>query len=105
MYVNWVGTISEEIEDNPGMSFSKDRLENQSELFAHRSALYFTSTDKIPSKYVGRGAINITLPIPTPGFTDYWELSSYKSPKLWVDLIQRQTQKIRWAPMNPALIT
>ena len=97
MNINWVGTISEEIEDNPGMSFSKQRLENQPDLFAHRSALYFTPTENIPTEYVGSGALNITLPIPTPDYTDYRELNSYRSPKLWVDLIQRQAN-------NPHLV-
>ncbi len=104
MNVNWVGSISEEIEEQPGKSFSKERLRNQSSLFAHRAALYFTSTENIPSEYVGTRALNIDIPIPTPDYTDLWELNSYKSPKLWVDLIQRQTYKIRWLPMIPATI-
>ena len=86
------------------MSFSKERLEKQPNLFAHRSALYFTPTNNLPRENVGSGSLDITLPIPTPDYTDYWELNSYKSPKMWVDLIQRQTQKIRWTPMNPATI-
>lgn len=105
MNVNWVGSISEELEEQPGKCFSKKRLINQPYLFSHRSALYYTPNANIPPMYIGSGALDVSLPITTPDYTDFWELNSYGSPKLWVDLIQRQTNKIRWLPMHPALIT
>lgn len=104
MDANWVGTISEEIENNPGEIFSKERLLNQSNLFIHRSALFYTPTESIPPDNIGSGQIDIIIPIPTPDYTDFIELSTYKSPKLWVDLIQRQLYKIRWQPIIPAAI-
>jgi hypothetical protein len=104
MNSNWVGTISEEIEEHAGISFSKERLINQPDLFIHRSALFYTPTENIPPENIGTGVLDIKLPIPTPDYSDFWELGSYKSPKLWVDLIQRQTFKVRWLPIFPATI-
>jgi hypothetical protein len=102
--VGWVGSISDEIEETAKLSFSKKRLINQSNLFTHRSALFYTPSENIPKTEIGSGELDIKIPIPTPDYTDFWELKAYKSPRLWVDLIQRQTFKIRWVPIFPAKI-
>jgi hypothetical protein len=45
------------------------------------------------------------LPVPPPDWTDFSEIPAYRSPRLWVDLIQRQTRKLRWRPISPARVT
>jgi hypothetical protein len=45
------------------------------------------------------------LPVAPPDYTDLWEIRAYQSPRLWVDLIQRQTGKLRWHPIpTPARV-
>ena len=45
------------------------------------------------------------LPLAPPDYTDSWEVRAYRSPRLWVDLIQRHTGRLRWTPMSPARVT
>jgi hypothetical protein len=103
--VSWVGTISEELEERGPVSFSRRVLEKQSNLFAHRSALSYTSTENISAKYVGSGPMDIMLSVVPPDYTDAMEVRAYRSPRLWLDLIQRQTGKLRWTPISPARVT
>lgn len=102
--VSWLGTISEELEKEGPVSFSLDRLRKQKHLFAHRSALFYTPTENIPDKHIGSGPIDITLPVAFPDYTDFFEIPAYRSPRFWVDLIQRQTGKLRWTPISPATV-
>ncbi len=95
--LSWCGTISEEIINAP-VSFSKERLKSQPNLFAHRAALFYTPTDHLPAEYIGKGPIDICLPIPTIDFTESHELKANLCPRFWVDLIQRQLFKLRWEP-------
>jgi hypothetical protein len=37
-----------------------------------------------------------------PSLFDVVLRTGYQSPKLWLDLLQRATQKIRWTPITPA---
>jgi hypothetical protein len=99
---SWVGTISDAMEMKGPIAFTGARLKRQEHLFAHRSALFYTPTRQIPEDYVGSGTLDVTLPIVTPDYSD--ENRAYWSPRLWVDLLQRQTGKLRWRPMMPALI-
>jgi len=46
--VSWVGTISEELAEGGPVSFARRILQKQSNLFAHRSALFYTPTESIP---------------------------------------------------------
>ncbi|GEM_PF-1550555 len=103
-YPNWINTISEEICYGGPRKFSKSVLLNQECLFAHRAALFYTPTENIPNKYVGVGRIDIQLPLVTPDYTEVKELKSYMTPRFWVDLIQRQTFKLRWKPFEKALV-
>jgi hypothetical protein len=103
--IPWAGTISEELESNGPISFTRRRLKKQEYLFAHRSALFYTPTENIPVGYVGRGPIDIRVPVTTPDCTSSREVRALMSPRLWVDLIQLQTGKLRWCPMSPAKVT
>ncbi len=99
-----MGSISEELEEKGPVSFTRRRLEKQEHLFAHRSALSYTPTENIPVDYIGSGQLDIMLPVAPPDYTDSWEIRAYQSPRLWVDLIQRQTGKVRWRPTSPARV-
>ncbi|HEV8436513.1 MAG TPA: hypothetical protein VGT40_00295 [Methylomirabilota bacterium] len=102
--VSWVGTISDEVEMRGPVTFTRRRLQAQEHLFAHRSALFYTPTENIPDSYVGSGDLDVTLPVVSPDYTDLWENRAYRSPRFWVDLLQRQTGKLRWCPMFPARV-
>ena len=100
--ISWVGSISDELGQKGPVSFTRRRLQKQEHLFAHRTALFYTPTKNIPADYVGSGPLDVTLPIATPDYTDTMEIRAYMSPRFWVDLIQRQTGKLRWRPILPA---
>jgi len=99
-----VGTISDELECRGPVSFDPRTLRRQQHLFAHRSALFYTPTKNVPPHYIGSGPLDITLPVATPDYTDLRGIRALGSPRFWVDLIQRQTGKLRWRPMSPARI-
>jgi hypothetical protein len=99
-----VGTISDELQERGPLSFTLRRLQKQGHPFAHRSALFYTPTGNIPPQHVGSGALDVTLPVATPDYTDLCEIRALGSPRLWIDLIQRHTGKLRWLPMLPARI-
>jgi hypothetical protein len=102
--VSWVRSISQELDEKGSIAFSRQRLKKQDHLFAHRSALFYTPTENIPSSLVGSGPLDIRLLITTPDYTDLLELRAYGIPRFWVDLIQRQTYKLRWNPIVPARV-
>ena len=64
----------------------------------------YTPTENIPNKHIGSGPLDITLPVAFPDYTDFFEIPAYRSPRFWVDLIQRQTGKLRWTPISPATV-
>ena len=88
--------LSETIEAAGPTSFTRKLLSEHPNLFAERSALFFTPTDRLPSQFVGIGALDVFLPICTPDWHDCFFIRSYMSPRLWVDLLQRQTGVLRW---------
>jgi hypothetical protein len=102
--ISWLGTISEELANKGPVSFTLRSLQKQEHLFAHRCALFYTPTENIPIDYIGSGPLDITLPIASPDYTDFFEIPTYRSPRFWVDLLQRQTGKLRWKPMSPARV-
>jgi|SRR5271165_2193649 len=102
--ISWCGTISDELTDKGPVSFTLRRLQKQEHLFAHRSALFYTPTENIPLDYIGSGPLDIVLPVAPPDWTDSFEIPAYRSPRFWVDLIQRQTGKLRWRPISPARV-
>ena len=102
--VGWVGTLSERVLEDKPVAFSPSDVHAQPDLFAHRAALFYTPTVSIPQEFVGSGPLDITLPIVTPDHTEAIELRFPTSPRFWVDLIQRQTLKIRWQPIPKARV-
>ena len=86
------------------VTFTRRRLQRQEHLFAHRSAVFYTPTENIPESFVGSGDLDVTVPAVSPDYTDLWENRAYRSPRFWVDLLQRQTGKLRWRPMLPARV-
>lgn len=97
-------TLFRTIEDRGPTEFSQTNLATVGDLFAQRAALFYTPTSAIPSKFVGQGPIDIRLPIPSPILFETAEIRGYGSPRLWVDLIQRVTGKIRWTPYSRARV-
>lgn len=102
---SWIGSISEAQTYHGPTVFAPKRLASQPELFAHRAALFFTPTDRIPEEYIGEGTLHVSLPIPSPDWTEFEEIRAYGIPRFWVDLLQRATGKLRWQPMHPARVT
>src|ERR1700730_4236168 len=84
--------------------FSRVYLAAQDDLFAHRAALVFTPTDYLPPHFVGRGPLEVRLPLPPPTIYEWWEIAGLRSPRLWVDLFQRASHKIRWRPARKARV-
>jgi hypothetical protein len=78
--------------------FSRADLATQSDLFAHRAALFFTPTANLPARFVGEGPLQVRLPFPPPTIYEFWEIPGLRSPRLWVELLQRATRKLRWRP-------
>jgi hypothetical protein len=99
-----VGSISDDLEQKGPVSFTSRRLNKQEHLFAYRSALFYTPTKNIPVEHVGSGPLDIILPVVSPDYTDYCEIPAYRNPRFWVDLIQRQTGKLRWHPTSQARV-
>lgn len=96
--------LSNHIYDNGPTSFVAEEVEAQSDLFAHRAALYYTHAANIPDEWIGRGDLDVRLTVPTPDYLEFQEVRSYAIPRLWVDLLQRATHRIRWAPVRPAYV-
>ncbi len=97
-------SLSQYVVYNGPTKFTSAQVGTQSGLFWHRAALFLTPTEDIPSEFVGDGPLSVTLPVPTPDFLEVEELRGYSTPRLWTDMLQRQTGKIRWRPMRPAKV-
>ncbi len=98
-------SLSDEIYYGPPRSFTRKRLAREPDLFKHRAALFYTPTEEIPKKFIGSSSLDIILPLPSSTLVEYQEIIGYRSPRLWVDLLQRATKKIRWEPIRPAHVT
>ena len=94
-----------EIHYNGPTAFSSERISQEHDLFRSRTALYYTPTENFPPEFVGEGKLEATLPMAFPTIFEWYEALAYQGPKLWVDLLQRATGKLRWIPMIPAKIT
>jgi len=97
--------LTDEIEYNGPCSFLRDDLECADDLFEQRAALFYTPTSEIPPAWIGDGPLRVSLPIPYPTWFEYYELRGYQTPRLWVDLLQRATWKLRWTPYRRAHVT
>jgi len=85
-------------------AFSPEEIRAQPHLFAHRGALFYTPTENLPHEYVGSGTLDVRLTVPTPDYLELQELRGYAIPRVWVDLLQRATQRIRWSPVHRAKV-
>ena len=94
-------TLSEIFLEKGPTSFSRKTLSAHPNLFAERSALFFTPTDRFPSQSIGVGDLDVFLPLCTPDWYDCFFIRSYMSPRLWVDLLQRHTGVLRWTTVPP----
>ncbi|MFC1693184.1 hypothetical protein ACFL1R_06740 [Candidatus Latescibacterota bacterium] len=87
-------------------AFKASELEDHPELFSERAALFFTPTREIPKQFVGEGRLDVILHASLPSWIEYFEIHGLRSPRFWVDLLQRATGKIRWQPLKaPAKIS
>jgi len=84
--------------------FQAARLVADENLFAMRAALFYTPTSRIPPEWIGHGSLDVWLPLAIPTIQEYMDCRSRQSVRLWVDLLQRATGKIRWRPNLPARV-
>ena len=89
--------------EGPG-EFTTERVRAEPELFAMRGALFYTPTLNIPDSYVGTGSLNLWLPLAIPTVQEFEDNRSRQSVRLWDDLLQRASGKIRWVAMRPAKV-
>jgi hypothetical protein len=63
------------IEDNgPPISFSVGHVQGSPDLFRERAALSYTPTSNLPSKWIGEGELDVTLPVVCPTFFECSEI-------------------------------
>lgn len=93
------------LEESGPRAFSRAELDDEPDLFAQRAALFYTPTSSIPDCWVGQGPLDVTLPLATPTFYEWMEVWAHRCPRLWVDLIQRATGKLRWRPFPIAKVS
>ena len=85
--------------------FTPEDLALADDLFRDRTALYFTPTANIPYEWVGYGRLDVVLPLVSPTVHDYDTNPAYRVPRLWVDMLQRATGKLRWTPIPHPKVT
>lgn len=98
-------TLLDELYEQGPRIYSSAELAAETDLFRNRTALFYTPTEQIPPGWIGEGKLDVTLPIASPTIFEWAEILAYRVPRLWVDLMQRVTGKIRWRPMVPAKVT
>jgi hypothetical protein len=84
--------------------FTQRRLALEEDLFAVRAALIYTPTSHIPPRWIGSGRLDVWLPLAIPTLQEFLDCRSRQSARLWIDLLQRATGKIRWQPNLPARV-
>lgn len=89
--------------DEGAHGFRRAQLDAHPDLFSERAALFFTPTCEIPPQFVGRGPLDVALPVPIPSWLEYRQIPGLASPRFWVDQIQRATGLIRWQPIDGAV--
>ena len=86
-------------------SFTAARIQSEPNLFAVRGALFYTPTARLPSGDVGKGKLDVWLPLAIPTLQEFTDNRSRQSVRLWVDLLQRVSGVLRWTPNCPARVT
>lgn len=78
-----------------------------------RNQIYFISvwcfftppTENLPEDLIGFGRLEVTLPLTVPTLYEAQDVYAHRIPRLWVDLLQRATSKLRWRPFHPTEVT
>ena len=86
-------------------TYTSEELSGYSDIFRDRTSLFFTPTGNIPPQWVGEGRLDVVLPLASPTAYEYGTNPAFRVPRLWVDLLQKATGKLRWTPMSSAKIT
>jgi hypothetical protein len=84
--------------------FTGHRSAREANLFAVRAALVYTPTSHIPATWIGEGRLDVWLPLAIPTLQEFLDCRLRHSVRLWVDLLQRATGKIRWLPKLAARV-
>jgi hypothetical protein len=84
--------------------FTAARIAAEKDLFAGRAALVYTPTARIPAEWIGSGKVDVWMPLAVPTVQEFFDCRSRQSPRLWLDLLQRATGKIRWRSNKPARV-
>jgi hypothetical protein len=90
------------IEDEGPQEFEREELEGVDDLFEERAAAlrcFIRELTTIPERWVGSGRLDVRLPIAPPSRFEWRELIGHQYPRIWVDLLQRATGKVRWRPV------
>ena len=85
--------------------YARCELASNCDLFKERTGLFFTPTANIPVEWVGEGRLDVVLPLASPTLYEWESNPAFRVPRLWVDLLQRVTGKLRWTPISPAKVT
>jgi hypothetical protein len=96
--------LLDELYYNGPKRFTAARIAAEEDLFAVRAALVYTPTSRIPPSWIGSGRLDIWLPLAIPAIQEFFDCRSRQSVRLWVDLLQRATGKLRWLPNLPARV-
>ena len=100
-----MGSILNDLYHEGPKIYSLADLANCDDLLRDRAALIFTPTENIPREFIGEGRLDVTVPLATPTLYDWIGNPAYRVPRLWVDLLQKATGKLRWRPMSPSKVT
>lgn len=76
--------------------FSQQDVLRQEWLFEQRAALFHTPSSAMPKHFIGDGPLDVVLPLLPTTRVGELEIRSYNSPRLWTDLLQLATGKLRW---------
>lgn len=96
--------LQESFDEGPRI-YTQEELISIHDLFRERTGLFFTPTANIPSEWVGEGRLDVVLPLASPTLYEWDTNPAFRVPRLWVDLLQRTTGKLRWTPVSPAKVT
>ncbi|MDQ3059249.1 MAG: hypothetical protein M3R45_06935 [Pseudomonadota bacterium] len=84
--------------------FASELSGTEQDLMWFRSSLFYTKSAALPSSLIGEGELNAWIPfqLRSPWSSDGCEF--LRSPRLWVDLLQVATGKLRWKPLGVSVL-
>ena len=80
-------------------------LAGNGNLCRETTGLFFTPTANIPAKWIGEGRLDVVLPLASTTAYEWESNPAFGVPRVWVELLQRATGKLRWTPISPAKVT